>query len=575
MTKNESLLAFINFILNLPKIHTKIDIDNQKLRNEFDFNSFEDNDIFWAKIKSHLSGEDKDKIKKNMKSSSKVFKRNLFIFLEYLRTLIIKYNHKDLYEDTIVKLDISLIIGYLVNKYGGQILESIEFFPSCIKELEKKYEKNIIDQTIFDADLKKDAEENLDYLKENKIENFANLLLFLQKYYTTPNTYSQKDADEIDEIYLKYEDLTIDEIDNKYINDKNFKKNHLEKYLENILKTNCYDKKNFKEGKDKELYEQKEKELKNHLFYSEILKVDLNDINDCMYLIYFISTLYKDKPFYCTDEEFTKLLSRKEINDFTDYLTKIIEDESFIKDLKEILNQKSVKDYFEKSRRFKEEEEDNYEIEFIEKEKIKDDDDYIKDGFDRFISFINNDKYFFSKLFILKYLPKYKRAFVDPNMRIIINPLYFELSDSLNEEKRNEIFKAYLFIIILHEIVHLVKFMKEKSFKYSNIRQTPKRKEGGKMFINYLFNIPMICSINYKQALEINKPEIWNKPEFLSNIFKEQRKWYEENKKAKKEDIALPQPKEEDAISFYLSLIDDDNKEQISNNVIDIWYDID
>ena len=116
--------------------------------------------------------------------------------------------------------------------------------------------------------------------------------------------------------------------------------------------------------------------------------------------------------------------------------------------------------------------------------------------------------------------------------------------------------------------------MKEKSFQYNNIPQTPKRKEGGKMFINYLFNVPMICSINYKQALLINKPENWNKPELLSNIFKEQRKWYEENKKTKIEDISLPQPKEEDSISFYLSLVDDDNKEQISNDVIDIWYDI-
>ena len=159
MTENKSLLAFINYFLNLPNKLTKITIDNKKLRNEFDFNSFEDNDIFYGKIKSHLNCEDKDKIMKNMESSSDLFQRNLFAFLEYLRTLIIKYNHKDLYKDTIVKLDISLIIGYLVNKYGEQIVESIEFFPSCIKELEKKYEKNIIDQTIFDTDLKKDAKE--------------------------------------------------------------------------------------------------------------------------------------------------------------------------------------------------------------------------------------------------------------------------------------------------------------------------------------------------------------------------------------------------------------------------------
>ena len=265
-----------------------------------------------------------------------------------------------------------------------------------------------------------------------------------------------------------------------------------------------------------------------------------------------------------------KLLSRKEINDFTENLKKIIEDESFIKDLKEIFNQQTVKDYFEKSIRFYGEGEDNYEIEF--KEKVKDDDYYY--GFDRFMSFINDDKYFFTKLFILKYLPKNKRAFVDTNMKIIINPLYFELSDSLNEEKKNEIFKAYLFIIILNEIVYLMKFMNEKSIQYNNIPQIPKRKEG-KMFINHLFNTPMIYSINYKQALIINKPENWNKPELLSNIFKEQSKWYEENIRDKNEYITVPQTKEEDTISFYLSLVDDDNNGQISKNVIDLWYDID
>ena len=159
-------------------------------------------------------------------------------------------------------------------------------------------------------------------------------------------------------------------------------------------------------------------------------------------------------------------------------------------------------------------------------------------------------------------------------MRIIINPLYFELSDSLNEEKKNEIFKAYLFIIILNEIVYLMKFINEKSIQYNIIPQIPKRKEG-KMFINHLFNTPMIYSINYKQALVINKPENWNKPELLSNIFKEQSKWYEENIRDKNEYITVPQTKEEDTISFYLSLVDDDNNGQISKNVIDLWYDID
>ena len=173
----------------------------------------------------------------------------------------------------------------------------------------------------------------------------------------------------------------------------------MEKYLEYLLKTNGYNKEDYKEGKAKELYEQKQKQLKNHLYYSDILKVDINDINNCIYLLHFKSTLFKDTPFYDTDEEFAKLLSRKEINDFSENLRKIIDDESFIKDLKEILNQKSVKDYFEKSRRFINEQENNYEIEFKEKEKGKDDDDYLKDGFDRFMSFINNDTHFFKIIY--------------------------------------------------------------------------------------------------------------------------------------------------------------------------------
>ena len=52
------------------------------------------------------------------------------------------------------------------------------------------------------------------------------------------------------------------------------------------------------------------------------------------------------------------------------------------------------------------------------------------------MNFIYNDKNFFSKLFIFKYLPKNRRAFVGPNMRIVINPIYFELSGELDDKKK-------------------------------------------------------------------------------------------------------------------------------------------
>ena len=503
MDGNRYLLSLIDFILSAPEQSpTPILIDDSKLKNEFDFNTFEDDEIFYTKILYHLLNQkDKNKVLNSITSLSKIFKRNLFVFLGYLRTLIDSNKYKELYKDPIIKLDISLIIGYLVNKFGETIVKSIEFFPICINELEKKYGKNQIDNTIFDNDIKKDAKLKYAFFKTQKRGNFSDLIEYLQKYYTDSAHLSTEDSEKIDEIKIISDNLTMEELDNNYINNENFQK-HMDVYLQKELSINGYIDKNYKEGRENELYKEKKQQIKNHLFYSELFKIDLNNINDCIYLVHFQENLYKDSEFYDTDEEFKKLISRRETNDFTENLKKIIEDESFIKDLKEVLNQEFVKDYFEKARKFlNEKDEDNYDILFIEKEKvIKGQDDFLKDGYDRFKSFINTKNDFFSKLFIFKYLPKYKRAFVDPNMRIIINPIYFELSESLDEEKRDEIFRAYLLIIILHEIIHLVKFMNENSVSYKNIPQTSKRKEGGKMFINYLFKTPMIYSINYKQA---------------------------------------------------------------------------
>ena len=52
---------------------------------------------------------------------------------------------------------------------------------------------------------------------------------------------------------------------------------------------NDYIDKNYKEGKEKELYKEKKQQIKNHLFYSELFKIDLNNINDCIYLLHIFS----------------------------------------------------------------------------------------------------------------------------------------------------------------------------------------------------------------------------------------------------------------------------------------------
>ena len=388
----------------------------------------------------------------------------------------------------------------------------------------------------------------------------------------------------IDEIYKKYKnDSTINsiiELENKFFEDENYKE-YMALYLEKQMRINGYDKKKFKAEGKYELYEEKENQLKNNLFFSKILTIDLNDVDNCIYILYFMSNIYKmNNAFFDVDEEFKNLLSRLEINvdneDYTQDLKKIIEDESFLKDIKEILNCNSVKNYFEKVRSFSEKDED-YDVKFVleEKEIVDDNDDCLKEGFHKLMKNLEKDKNYLSKIIIFKYLPKYNRAFVDPNMRIAINPIYFEFSKSLDENKKNNIFKAYLIIIILHEIVHLLKFMKEEKISFENIPKTPKGKEGGKMFINYIFNLAVIYYITNDQASIINYPENWKNFEKISTVFMEQKEWFEKNKIDKGENEKRPSCEEKDSISFYLSLLENNNNEINFKENIDDWYDMD
>ena len=127
----------------------------------------------------------------------------------------------------------------------------------------------------------------------------------------------------------------------------------------------------------------------------------------------------------------------------------------------------------------------------------------------------------------------------------------------------------------------LIKFMKNEKNSFDNAPKTPKDRECGKIFINYLFNLPVIYYITEEQASKINKPENWNKTEILSNIFKEQKEWFEKNLKGHNdnENFDRPSCNIKDSISFYLSLRDEieenGNKENNSKEIKDDWYDMD
>ena len=315
---NGLLISFINSILKIINQEIlSLTIDNQNLKSDFDFGFFDDDISFYTEILSHFIDEDLTKILKNITQTSDIFKRNLVQFMMYIQSLINTNKFELLYKDPIIKLDISLIMGYLVNNYGKDTLESFEFFFVCIKELEKKYGIKCSNcKTDYDSELKKKAESNVKQLLYIKKNNFSNFLNNLEQILFGLNRYEEVDV--IHEIYIKYKNDSTDnsliELENKYLKDKD-NKEYMDLYLKKKMGINGYDKKKYKDEGKYELYEKKENQLKNNLFFSKILTIDLNNIDNCTYVLYFMSEIYKvNDSFFDMEEEFDKLLSRKEMN---------------------------------------------------------------------------------------------------------------------------------------------------------------------------------------------------------------------------------------------------------------------
>ena len=191
-------------------------------------------------------------------------------------------------------------------------------------------------------------------------------------------------------------------------------------------------------------------------------------------------------------------------------------------------------------------------------------DDNLKNEYSYFIELFEKDVNFFKKLIVFKYLPKNMRAYVIPYMRIALNPLFIETSDSLEEniEIQKNILTSYLIIILIHEIIHLLKFFKREKIYFNTIPGTPLSKEGGKVFINYLFGVSIVNSLTYEQSQKINDINSWNDIDILRNIFQNDKK-ITEDKESSNNSIFY--------IKYYSSDYDFDLKE--SSN--DYWMDLD
>ena len=303
---------------------------------------------------------------------------------------------------------------------------------------------------------------------------------------------------ENEELRLKIDDV----IEDKYISE--LKTEEIKKdeniYIENIKKTFTYDK----------VLNLNRNNIYEILFFLEIYNEDEEKIIDNIDYIYlelknkFISSI--------------KNLNSIDYNYFYD----LISDKNFHDEIIAILKSEPVVKYINENRYFEEIKKNDknkspkeYKFEFVPKGAEYTEN--FSEEYDKLMKRLE-DGIFFTNLFRLKYLPLGIKALVNYNLKIFINSLYYEFNKDIDENNKKIILRAALKIIIIHEIMHILKFLKN-DVNFNKMPGTPRQREGGKMLINYLFGQPVIKSINLEEAKKINDINTWNDIKLLRNIF--------------------------------------------------------
>ena len=248
----------------------------------------------------------------------------------------------------------------------------------------------------------------------------------------------------------------------------------------------------------------------------------------------------------------------------------LISDNVFKNEIIDILKSKPIHKYLNENRYYdvideKDKNQNEYEFKFVKKGE-----DYVENlsnEYNKLLDYLKDD-IFFINLFRLKYLPLGIKAFVNYNLKIFVNSLHYEFNENIDENNKNIIFRAALKIIVIHEIIQILKYLKN-DIDFNNIPETPREREGGKMFINYLFGMPVIKSINLEQAKKINNIKYWEDIEDLRKIFLKNGELIENDKSYNKS---------VDHVDLYLTEedIEDENlKKEKKDDDIDTGIDID
>jgi len=505
---------------NLYKIFKKTDIvftkpykNKDKLLNEFKLNfcSFSNEEVYSLSYKLLMELSNESNIFKIENRISEINinilnRRNSLIFLEYLINILEK--DKESYQKDCIKFNILILLLYLSKNDCKKLVCSNGYFNICINELKTIYKDIEPPKTCsIDSEIE-------NKYKEQKIKNFYNVIKSIESYFNSNQNYEELEKVNGFLSKCQNEEINSDNIEEFIKENEEYIKIYVERYYK-ILHIPV----------KKEEYERHKKIL-----------FSLNDLDQISCYL----QICQNENFHLI-ENFNKVyepisISQKKEEDLSEDLKIIISSDDFYEKLKEILMSKSVQNYIFRKRKFNDIIDKNikefYNFSFVDElsnlpsQNNEDDDinvDDLKKEYDIFMEKYTQ-KDWFKSIITYKYLPNGIRGFVNQTMMIAVNPLFIKKSNLFlekeNKDIKKKILSSYLIILLIHEIIHLLKFLKKSNFeKIEDLPSTPNGKEGGEMFINYLFGNPIITKIKEYQSDKILDINNWKDLSKLRDIF--------------------------------------------------------
>ena len=487
--------------------------------------------------------------------------------ITYLSVLVQSTKLKsNIAEDNLIKIFFFLLFLYFeekiknVSKYTVDLDET--FFKGTFIELNEKYSsivsykdseqiKNFISnyKNLMNMQIISNLQYDFDYIKEilkcntNQNDGFMNQMyinagkiLFQIEQVNNSNNNNLPN-----ELVLKLKEFYSNEYYLIFINyisesDRNDLNNNIDKeFLETIRKDYFpfeFDYSTSNNSINNEMHNEKLEQYLNYRnkyfkrmkysWFPEVIKFGL----DSEFSIFsFYSYDFKNKFDFI--HKFKIKLENLEQNNIIKIIKEILNENDFYEKYFSILQSNIVKEFFTSNLIIKENE--NF---FRNQTYETNDSENFNEAYSDFINRYNRkDEGYkqFKDLIIYKILPFGDRAYTLKDMKkIVINPAQFFLGNKITNDKDiRKILKGYIMIILLHETEHFLRIIDKNKKVFPD---TPKQKEGGKLFIKHLFDVYSFNHINLEQADKILNIDNWKTHKELKKIFVGQLEEIEEEK---------------------------------------------